>query len=222
MASPRSLEPSLSPVLLAGLALRPLPLAPLQLLLDAALSVMRRRHAAVFAKLAEAGEPSFLIDPIDLPLAFCLSFAKDEPRLAATRAKQDESVTAAVRGPFPLLLTLLEGRIDGDALFFSRELVVEGDTEAVLALRNAVDGAGIDLLRDLPAGMGPLAGPARRVLGLGLRLHARLDQGLAMLRDAVTAPLRHRQAGTDTRLERVEQRLSELARTVERQQRRVA
>jgi predicted lipid carrier protein YhbT len=216
MASSRSLEPPFSPVLLAGLALRPLPLAPLQILLDAALATMRRRHPAVFARMAEAGEPSFLIDPVDLPLAFRLDFGTPAPRLAVLRDKSAAEATAAVRGPFQLLLTLLEGRIDGDALFFSRELIVEGDTEAVLALRNAVDGAGIDLVRDLPAALGPLAGVAAGALGLAQRLHARLDHDLGLLRSALTAPLRQRQAGTEARLARVEQRLDSLARAAER------
>ena len=29
--------------------------------------------------------------------------------------------------------------MDGDALFFSRDLMIEGDTEAVVCLRNALD-----------------------------------------------------------------------------------
>jgi predicted lipid carrier protein YhbT len=38
-------------------------------------------------------------------------------------------------------MQLLEGKLDGDALFFSRDLVVDGDTEAVVMLRNIIDGA---------------------------------------------------------------------------------
>ena len=34
---------------------------------------------------------------------------------------------------------MVDGQLDGDALFFTRELVVEGDTEAVVCLRNAID-----------------------------------------------------------------------------------
>jgi len=41
------------------------------------------------------------------------------------------------------MIELLEGRADGDALFFSRTLTVEGDMEAVVALRNAIDGSEI-------------------------------------------------------------------------------
>ena len=34
---------------------------------------------------------------------------------------------------------MVDGQLDGDALFFTRKLVVEGDTEAVVCLRNAID-----------------------------------------------------------------------------------
>lgn len=37
------------------------------------------------------------------------------------------------------LLGMIDGRYDGDALFFTRDLCVEGDTEAVVCLRNALD-----------------------------------------------------------------------------------
>ena len=49
-----------------------------------------------------------------------------------------------IAGPLLGLIGLIDGTYDGDALFFSRDLVVEGDVEAVLALRNAIDDAGID------------------------------------------------------------------------------
>ncbi|AGH97674.1 hypothetical protein A11S_851 [Micavibrio aeruginosavorus EPB] len=34
---------------------------------------------------------------------------------------------------------MIDGRYDGDALFFSRDIYIEGDTEAVVCLRNALD-----------------------------------------------------------------------------------
>jgi O2-independent ubiquinone biosynthesis accessory factor UbiT len=216
MASNRSLEPPFSPVLLAGLLMRPLPLAPLQAVLDLALATMQRRHAKVFSRLAAQGEPLFLIDPVDLPVAFKLHFRKAGPKLTALRDKVAADATAAIHGPFLTLLTLLEGRIDGDALFFTRELIVEGDTEAVVALRNAVDGAGIELTRDLPAALGPLAGMARGGLRLAERVYQRMDRDLALVHAAITAPLRLRGAATEARIGRMEQKLDTLSRAVER------
>lgn len=49
---------------------------------------------------------------------------------------------------------MIHGTLDGDALFFARDLVIEGDTEAVLALRNALDDAEIDLLTAAAAALG--------------------------------------------------------------------
>jgi predicted lipid carrier protein YhbT len=90
-----------------------------------------------------------------LPLVFLV-----EPSRAAVsvmRKPIDCEADAVVEGPLFLLLALLEGRCDADALFFSRSLTVTGDMEAILALRNALDGCEIDLPRDLGASAGPLA-----------------------------------------------------------------
>jgi predicted lipid carrier protein YhbT len=57
---------------------------------------------------------------------------------------------------------MVDGAFDGDALFFSRSLQVEGDMEALLALRNAVDDACIDLRRIALSPLGPAADPLDR------------------------------------------------------------
>lgn len=67
-----------------------------------------------------------------------------------------------MEGELVLLLALLEGRIDGDAVFFSRDLAVSGDMEAMLALRNALDDCEINLPSDLADMAGPLAPLVRR------------------------------------------------------------
>ena len=63
-----------------------------------------------------------------------------------------------IAGQLSALLGLVHGAVDGDALFFSRDLVIEGDTEAALALRNAVDDAELDLSEEIAR----LAPPWRR------------------------------------------------------------
>jgi predicted lipid carrier protein YhbT len=59
---------------------------------------------------------------------------------------------------------LLEGSADGDALFFARKIEISGDTEAILALRNALDDNAINLPRDLSPLAGPLAGIVRAAM----------------------------------------------------------
>ena len=62
------------------------------------------------------------------------------------------------------MLALAEGRVDGDALFFARRLVVDGDMEAVLALRNALDDNGIDIVKSFGRLSGPAVGATTRIL----------------------------------------------------------
>lgn len=186
MFTSRGKPPPMSPVLLAGLIARPLPPLLLQPALNATFAVLKRRHPGLFERLSCLTKPVFLIDPTDLPLVFLLDADPDHPRLTAARHSDGQAV-ATIRGPLLTLIDLLEGRMDGDALFFSRGLSIEGDTEAVVALRNAVDDADIDLRGDLLASIGPLALPVRHALNLGERLYVRLNDDLALLKTSAQA-----------------------------------
>ena len=150
-------------------ALRHLPLWPLALAAGRLAPSLVRRHEKMFARLGEQAEKTFLIDPADLPFVFVLSPRPDRPRLDTVRREAAGHWDARVAGPLAALIGLVHGAYDGDALFFSRDLVIEGDTEAVLALRNAIDNEEIDLAREASALLGPLetiaTGPARRLAG---------------------------------------------------------
>lgn len=90
------------------------------------------------------------------------------------------------------LLNLLDGKVDGDALFFSRSLTVEGDTEALLTLRNAMDSDDIDLIREILSSFGPLQTPLASMLPFGKRLFHRLSQDMTTITHAMTSPLSRR------------------------------
>ncbi len=189
----------LSLVLLAGLALRPVPIPMLQPLLRLAARAVVWRHPALLARLEGFEDARFLIDPVDLPIAFLLRL--DGRRLELSAVGKDavaQGATAAVRGPLLILLDMLEGRIDGDAVFFTRDLTIEGDTEAVVALRNAIEAAEIDLVGDMAALLGPLQGLGRAGLGAMTRLLGAAARDLETLRAALLAPL-ERQAQRQAR-----------------------
>ncbi len=205
----RHLTPPLSPILLAGFGLRLVPPVMLRPALGAAMAAMKRRHPGVFARLAELGEPRYLIDPVDLPFVLLLRLERAAPSLTAARDADGFEATATIRGPLLVLIELLEGRLDGDALFFSRELVVEGNTEAVVALRNAVDGADIDLLCDVLSFLGPFAGPARLAAGGAIALFSRAARDLETLGTAIIAPAMRR---TDAGMRQLDKELSALKR----------
>jgi len=73
----------------------------------------------------------------------------------------------------------LEGRIDSDALFFTREIGITGDTSAVLGLRNTLDREDFSLLDEATSLLGPFQRLGRRVVmrweGRAERLRDRLQ-----------------------------------------------
>ncbi len=162
MGTAKSILPS--PIQVAGALIRAVPRPLFALPLSLAFEVMRKRHASVFDRLSSLGERSFLIDPEDLPLTFMMRPAGKRPTLRLGHARDRLRADATISGPMTVLIDLLEGRIDGDAMFFSRDLTIEGDTDAVLTLRNAIDSDEVDVINDLLTLLGPLARPARAAL----------------------------------------------------------
>ena len=152
-----------APPLLA-FALRPLPLP----LLSAALTALTRsvavRHPSLFRRLGSFASTRYVLDPTDLPFVICLSPDATNPQVTLYRNAQQGD--AKIAGPLAALLGMVHGAFDGDALFFSRDLVIEGNTEAVLALRNAIDDAELDLGEELKALSGPFAGLIGRAIAV--------------------------------------------------------
>jgi predicted lipid carrier protein YhbT len=146
-----------------ALAARLLPLLPLQLMLDASLREIRTRHPRIFDRLGDHTAKRFGIDPTDLPLAFVLQPRRLHPQIHAVRTLPPR-LDVTIAAPLAALIGLVDGSYDGDALFFSRDIQIDGDMEAVLALRNAIDDSRIDILAESVAWLGPLKAPAERLL----------------------------------------------------------
>lgn len=134
-----------------------LPLGPLAIVVEQLVRLVGRRHPEVFARMGEHASKSFAIEPTDLPFKFLLKPQSNRPTVMVKRSREDMQADARIAGPVAALLGLIHGVYDGDALFFSRDLLIEGDIEAVVALRNAIDNAEIDLLAEAAATLGPLA-----------------------------------------------------------------
>lgn len=136
----------------------PIDLAPLPLVQRATQLVfnqMLRQHPNLFDRLGSHASKSFRFTPTDLNLSFLI--VPTQRRITVSRKAADLHADTAAGGPMLTLLALLEGRIDGDAMFFARSLSIAGDMEAMLALRNALDDSGFDLPRDLGTVAGPFA-----------------------------------------------------------------
>jgi O2-independent ubiquinone biosynthesis accessory factor UbiT len=129
---------------LAGRLAALLPLTPLQF---AARRLLERALAArpgFLTRLAPYAGRRFAIDPVDCPFVFVIAPSAEGAVLDVVRDSEKAPCDARISAPLVVLLGMVDGTYDGDAVFFSRDLAIEGDTEAVLALRNALENAELD------------------------------------------------------------------------------
>lgn len=124
---------------LPRLLLAPLPLFPLQPALHRIIHSIVRKKPEIFHRIGPHKNKMFLIDPLNMPFVLLLRPDPQQPLLRAYRRTDPIQYDARIAGTFLTLLDMIDGRLDGDALFFSRDLIVEGNTEAVVCLRNALD-----------------------------------------------------------------------------------
>lgn len=156
----------------------PLPPPPLFLLRP----ILRRVAARVaaenpdlFDRLGAHRHSWFLIDPVNLPF---MLYLRPDPDALDFRAVSRGAIpphVARISGRFLRLLSLMDGDEDGDSMFFSRDLTVTGDTEAVVCLRNALD----DVDRPVAETVADMFGPPGRVALRALRQAAERERAQA-------------------------------------------
>lgn len=194
---------ALTPGLLAGLALRPVPPRLLRALCRPVLDRLRARLAPRLGDRLSGLSGRVAVVPAGHPVAVVATIS--DGALSLDLAHADAPAEAVVRAPLEVLAALTDASgLDGDATFFSRALTIEGDTGLVMALRYALEDAGAgpaDLVAVLPAPAQPFAA---RGGGLVRHLHAAASRDLALVQDAALAPLRADLARQETRLARVE------------------
>jgi predicted lipid carrier protein YhbT len=142
----------------------PLPLPLVQRVAQSSMTQNLRRHPGLFDRLGSFAERPIAICPTDAPFEFTLVLARRRVRATRRGAKQPAYATR-ISGPIVLLLALAEGRLDGDAEFFGRNIGIEGDMETALALRNAAESISLDFVRDLAPHWSWAQRPGRRLLG---------------------------------------------------------
>jgi predicted lipid carrier protein YhbT len=145
---------------------------PVEHLLTFALRRAGRRRPDIFERLGEAGEGAFLIVPTDFPVAFRLRPGPGAGRVEVVRSDDRAPRAARISGPITTLLALFDGRADADAAFFSRQIRIDGDTHAVVALHNTLEAAELTLA-DLLGVDPPLRDPLNAALCRGLDRVAR-------------------------------------------------
>lgn len=136
-------------------------LAPLRIACTHAVRALTGRHPEFLSRLGDYGACTYLIDPTDAPVAFLFRPGPGRPRLTPVISAGTGDCDAAVSGKLNALWQLATASADGDALFFSRAITITGNTEAILALRNAMDDMDGDLVDEMLQSLGPLGAPLR-------------------------------------------------------------
>lgn len=116
---------------------------PLSGALQRLLARLARKIAAdnpsVFDRIGPHVATRFIIDPVNLPIVLYLEPRREAPVLRAYLRSNAPQSDARIAASLLQLMRMIDGEEDGDAMFFSRDLKVSGNTEAVVALRNALD-----------------------------------------------------------------------------------
>ncbi|MBS0280811.1 MAG: hypothetical protein JSR25_06605 [Proteobacteria bacterium] len=141
-------------------AFHTVPLPIMDMALRGLISGLVRRHPELVERMGPYVSTTFLIEPTDLPIQFRLRLNRPAS-IACQRRPTLCAWDARVAGPIGILVAMVHGALDGDALFFSRDITIEGDTDAILAMRNAIDAAEIDLTCEVANLFGPLSPVAK-------------------------------------------------------------
>lgn len=124
---------------LPGSLLAPVPLFLIQPALGKIARHIARKHPEIFERIGEHAAKQLIIDPVNLPFALVLRPHPERPELRACRRRRMPRCEARISATCLTFLNMIDGHLDGDALFFTRNLAIQGDTEIVVALRNALD-----------------------------------------------------------------------------------
>ncbi len=145
----------------AGRFLPPPPLFLLQPILRRVVRRVAQLHPNLFDRLGPHRHARFVIDAAELPFVLLLVPDPENLVFRAVSRRSEPDSDARIRGRFFDLLGLVDGAEDGDALFFSRELEITGNTEAVVCLRNALDDVEGSIAEDVA---GLFGAPGRAIL----------------------------------------------------------
>jgi len=139
----------------------PLPLFLLQPVLARIVRRIGAENPGMFNRLGPHTTARFIINPTNMPFQLLLVPDPAAPVFRAISNRANPAHDARIAGKFMDLLRLMDAELDGDALFFSRELEVTGNTEAIVCLRNALDDVDGSIAERVAAMFGP---PGRAAL----------------------------------------------------------
>lgn len=209
----------LSPILLAGMLTKPLPLAPVNFILRKIIHRLRHNHPAIISRLEPVVGISFLVVLEDLPFNIQLCIEDDDIKAFCVREKIASDVR--ICGKFMKFVQMLEGEEDGDALFFSRDLVVEGNTEALLTLRNALDSEDISISKEILEQVGIFKIPADIAMSGATSIYDMAQENLRKINNFLMSGVQSRCDEQEITLNKLNEKVSSLEEVIARQQKQL-
>ena len=185
VAAARGARPSTAtPLALLRMAAIATPRRIAAVLANGVLRSLGRNHPRLLGNLAALDPAVVHVMPTDLPYGFALHVGRTPPALSVV-AREATGSDATIRASIAVLTELLEGRVDGDTLFFRRDLQISGNTAVIVGLRNVLDRETIKLADELAAALGPLARPSRALARVAERVTERLGARVAAVHRAL-------------------------------------
>ena len=150
-----------APVAAAAMSVIPAPL--LARLVSLMMRSMRRRHPKLFDNFGKLDPAVIHVEATDLPHRIAIDYGRGRMEVRVLLDERGPPPDAKVKASLMTLVDLLEGRIDGDSMFFTRGLEVTGSTTVIVAVRNTLDREEVDIRDEIAAAFGPFEKPARRI-----------------------------------------------------------
>lgn len=172
------------PVPLARAVMAFMPPAALARCVKVIVRRMEGRHPKLFKNLARLDPALVHLVPTDLPHRFALRMGSDQVSFFVLQ-EETETPDAQVSGRLESLIDMLEGRADGDTLFFSRDIDVTGDTSVIVGLRNTLDREEINLYEEVISLCGPFAPQAGFILSFLDRAAHRVKDRVSLIHEEI-------------------------------------
>lgn len=169
---------------------------------------MHIKHPGLQDRLSSLAGRSFLFVILDMPFNILMHIDNGIMNCEVADKHSELPSDVTIQAASHKLTALLAGEEDGDALFFSRDLEVEGNTEAMLILRNALDSEDIDIEDIAYSVLGPFSGFARRIGQPLRRLSHKIIDDINHINHALALPVMRRQDEAAIRMEELEKRLA--------------
>jgi len=108
---------------------------------------IKKKHPDVMERLSTTYGKTVYAFFTDLNYGVLTKISENKTIVEKYKAREIKA-DLLLKGNFFDLISIIEGKMDGDALFFSRKIEVEGDTEMLITIRNAFDSADIKLFKE--------------------------------------------------------------------------